>query len=174
MAKSCISFFDLLISYGFVVVFWWVFCLCVFLGPICYQSWICGILELWSFFFAADRFSYSAVVSCRRRCPKVAFLSSSSSSSSSILGVSSSLLFGESTVVLVRLCFHSRRRRSWSRQCRFSFFLVPCGSLMDCTIADDARKQGIKIDVLVVSGGCCWQLNLERRGKKKEWTFVLI
>ncbi len=152
MAKSCISFFDLLISYGFVVV------LCfdgsVFLGPISYQNLICGILELWSFFFAADRFSFSAVVSCRRRCPKVAFLSSSSSSSL-ILGVSSSLLFGESTVVLVRLCFHSRRRRSWSRQCRFSFFLVPCGSLMDCTIADEASKQGIKLDVFVSSGGFC-------------------
>ncbi len=49
-------------------------CLCVFFGPVCYQNLICGILELWSFFFAADRFPFSAVVCCRRRCPKVAFL----------------------------------------------------------------------------------------------------
>ncbi len=127
-------------------------CLFVFLRPISYQNLICGILELWNFFFAADGFLFSAVVSCRRRCRKVAFLSSSSSL---ILGVSSSLHFGESTVVLVRFCFHSRRRRSWSRQCRFSFFLVPCGSLMDCTIADEASKQGIKLDVFVSSGGFC-------------------
>jgi hypothetical protein len=33
--------------------------------------------------------------------------------------------------------------------------LVPCGSLMDCTIADEARKQGIKLDVFVASGGFC-------------------
>ncbi len=60
----------------------WLCCVCVlmglrisvFFGPVCHQNLICGILELWSFFFAADRFSFSAVVCCRRRCPKVAFL----------------------------------------------------------------------------------------------------
>ncbi len=137
----------------------WLCCVCVFDKSFVYVCFlglfvtrICGILALWSFLFAADRFSFSAVLSCRRRCPKVAFLSSSSSL---ILGVPSSLLFGESTVVLVRLCFYSRRRRSWSRQCVFSFFLVPCGSLMDCTIADEASKQGIKLDVFVSSGGFC-------------------
>jgi len=49
-------------------------CVCVFLGPVCHQNLICGILELWSLFFAAAHFSFSAVVCCRRRWPKVAFL----------------------------------------------------------------------------------------------------
>ncbi len=86
-------------------------CVCVFLGPVCYQNLICGILELWSFFFAAaDRFPFSVVVCCRLRCPKVAFLFFV------VVIVDSwcfmfSPLFGESTVVLVRLCFHSRRKK---------------------------------------------------------------
>jgi hypothetical protein len=46
-------------------------------------------------------------------------------------------------------------------------FLFSCGSLTNCTIADEARKQWIKLDVFVASGGFCWQLNLERRGKKR-------